>query len=868
MKGVLFALLLVLISSCNFTGRQEPPLASITLTMRPNNQVKTAILDPRISCIRIKVYKEDGSFAKEVAAAKGVSTISVSGIPPGNVIIDLLMTDGIPIGGKCSGNKIDQINTTATIVAGQNSLVLSFPRANWVIQGGPITLNLTDPTSADSLSGFLIHPHRAMALNNGYINNSIIFYGNLPQCDPVLGTYCGARTEINSVFTAPNTTDVILGNEFSGYPVLELGWVPLTPSGANPRYLGVVSKPPCSYKNPPNMISCSYTMNPDLTPNMGLRFVDGSTLQGYLWEVLVTSASETITCYSDKSLTNQITCPPEISSFPYQFEAQSFGSVTNRRIRTQQLVTGVQTTVNKVFEEFSFSLGSFVYVMISRSMNFDVGLHNITALGENLLNTTNFSLFYMQGASPSANVVPVDLTGNRLTPLGANDIGYPFLVPHFLFSDLANLQYTGFNPLYLVFVQGGALFKVPANNPSAPPQQLSTFSSLNICYVHVSHNPISAVVHIFVRELGPDGLCFTPDDPMTYINSNMLPTDNPLPVPYFRDVAGIFMSGKVVTNFLLFDDSTGNILSCDTTFTTCPTLVTITSFLRLLGYSFKAQRTFFVADGSLYSFDGSTAQPVLNPVDTCSFTENVIYCAFTDPTTLETTIYSYDPFKSTSTTLTTLSVPGMTDEIIPLYTYALLRYIRQDGSYGYIAIHAQTGNTTTVNFPTGRNPFLSYSTGKTAIGIDEASGTFQELCYVRESNIGTGTCLSGSFKPSNIIYTNSGPIQDPLLFGFYNEGQDKFYVVLDCVRSGFNCTGGIINEFNTDVIGSRPLFNVPAGEQVGEILKIGTALLVFTEDPSITPPSNRKVYFIDSISGTSQVLESVLGEFYPVTTYP
>ena len=868
MRWVLLAALLVFSAGCEYLIESEPSQAVITFNLQPRNKIKTAVIDPRTECVSLKISTEDGSFSKKVAVSRGTASISVPGVPPGEVIVDLLLTDGAPTNGVCSGNKIDQINTKARVTPGRNTITLSFPRAKWIIQGGPISLNITDPSATETVNGFIVYPHRSPPQNNGYVNNSIIFFGNLPQCDPVLGQYCGTRTEISSIHIPPDSTEVILGNEFSGYPAPATGWIPIKSSGADPRYLILVSKPPCSYKRPPNMIDCSYTMNPDLSQKMGLRFTDGSTLQGYIWEVLVKSASEAITCYSDKNLSSPIACPPEISSFPYQFESQSLGHSQHKNIRVQQLVTGVQATVNKVFEEFSFSLGSLIYVKISRSMTFDLGLHNITAKAQNLINLSPFYLFYQNGASPFANIVPLNLNGSKLSPIGANDIAYPFMVPYFIFSDSANLQYTGFNPLYLVFIRGGSLYKVSASGSLSSPQQLSAFSSANICYVQSVNNPIKGVAHVFIRELGADMSCFTSDDPIAYINTNMLPIDNPLTVPYFRDIVGLFFSGTDIQNFLLFDDIGGKVIACNEIFTSCVLLLNVSSFIEVVGYSFKANKTYLVVDGSLYAFNGTTVQFILNPVDTCTLTESTIYCAYTDPTTAETKVYVYDPVRSASSIITRFPASGNADGLLPLTNYILLRYVSQTGSYGYIAIDLKTGDISGVNFPVGRNPYLAYSTGITAIGMDQNSGTFQEFCYVKESDLPNGTCLSRTFIPANFNYFNSGPIQDPPTYGLYNKGHNKLYVVLECARSGVNCPGGVIHEFNKDLVGSSPIFNVPSDEEVREIVKLGTGLLVFTENLALVPPTNRKVYFIDTLNRTTITLEGSPGEFYPVTISP
>ena len=871
MKKQSIFLLLLLLFGNGCDEESGYATGSLKISFPSTSQLRSSLIDPRTTCVWVKVYNQDRSFYKEGAVSGGSGSVTISGIPTGKVTVETVLTDGIKIGEKCSGNTIDRISTVSSIRPGNNVVEIYFPRAYWIIEGGPLSLNLTNTTSTESLSGFIIKPHNSSPLNPGYVNNSLIFVGNLPDCDSTLGRYCGVRAELSSFMIAPGKIDHVLGNEFTGSLYPQTGWALLSPLGTSFRYLGIVSKPPCSYLKPPDMISCDYSTNTDLSSYMGLRFTDGRTMSGYLWEILVNSSSTTLTCYSDIDLTNQITCPNDVDIlFPSPpYTASPAKNTSALELRTQQVIPNVRIVVDKVFEKYSFSLGSIVYVKITRDLTFDLGLHQITAVGDPLINLSNFYLFYSQISVSGATIIPVDLGGNKFSPVIGNlDIMYPFLVPYFIFSDTVNLLYTGVHYLDLIYVQGGSLFRMPADNPGATPQQLTTYSSgTPICLVQNYINPLTGTGHIFVREYGLDNNCLTSDDILNYINSKNLPTDNPNTLPYFREILGAHFSGNYVAGFLLYDDQGQQILYCDTSANCQTNVASVSSFYKNVGYSFITQKSYFIADGNLYEFDGFSAQSILNPVDTCSLIEKQIFCSYTDPATAQTTVILYDLTTASASNLATFSAYGMVEKILPTEKYLVLRYLDQQNNLGYLAVSLSSGGVTTVNFPAGRNPLLDTSIGKTILGFDLRQTTYKEFCYLKEDSISVGTCIENSYIPANSLFPHSGFIQDPNVYNIYFKGLDKIYIVLNCTRSGTDCTGGELHEFNSDLIGSRPVFTIPSGEQATDIFRIGPVLLIFTEEPG-TSPAVRRVYYANTLNGTSKTLEGTGGEFYPITTYP
>ncbi len=878
LKTLLLLTFVVYIIGCErYTGSGN---SYIVISVPFNNQMTTLAVDPRTRCVSLKLVSADKSITRELALSPSSPKGVISGLKSGSYHLEVLLTNGEKRGNRCTGVPVDYAKVKANITDGQNTLSLVMPRGKWTFNS-PVNLNTTLTLSNERVDGFFLvpDPHRSKA--EGYDYFQAVFLGNnLPQDVCVKGSFCISRVEMSIFFEGPDKVTTKVGTELTGMNQEFLGWVPLSPGTKGPRYFGIISAPPCGYKKPETLLSCSYNISePSLKNFMKTTVEKDGSLRGYLWEIHVDSENtiRNVMCYSDPDMTDTVPCPTELISDPQKFEILSVNADVPSVETSQALFRNVTLNVLKKYK-FKNAEGTVYWVLDERRLVFDVGIHSFTAyqtplqsnlVESNLFYSTHTDLFDINGIFP----VSYDLSkGANLISRTFDPTGRAFLIPHAVGLNFYMKTYAGLFPKDLIYFDGFNFFSVPADNPSAGVYQLSTYTPTSVfCNLKVIPDPMKGLAHVFIRE-DSAGNCSANDITSSlfyYIRSDMTPSDQPVDItnifPALSITEGeimLHLSGFSVSHFIGYDFS-GNVYICPSDFL-APCTVQNYSTIMLLGYLAKAGLSFINIDGSLWYFNGTDLINSYIPVDLCVIGEDYLYCFRSDTNTQKTEVFKFDHETKSKKTVGTLKIyfdPSISPEIHMTKNYVLLfAYDTYNNKLLYEVINKKTASTFELQLPVGKSPYMDISSPYGIYGMDFESGDF---CYVTEHTVPNLVCIENS-KFAGLLISEHGFLTVPFKAVPYYENIIKIFIQEECSKANFDipCAGGSLYSYAPDMTGKRLIMDLSEDEYVEEVTGFGDILLVHTN----TLTSEGRIYAVNILSSSVNLID--FGGIYSVITVP
>ena len=865
------ALLALGISNCKgYIGKTDSTLI-VSADFQNKNALSTLALDPRARCIEIKVIDSGGSVAGSAVLVPSSPTARL-GLSQGSYFLEVKITDGQPDGNSCTGSPLDFTKASASIVSGLNTLEITMPRGKWRFNS-TITFNSTLAGSTESVNGFYVVSGIERSDTKNYDFLQVLFTGaNLPQLNCSYGTYCTTRIEVSTVFVGPDSTKTLIGSELTGLEQDFNGWIRLAPGLKGPRYFGIVSAPPCTYKKPGNLIDCTYSVSDQSLINYMNSYISSNgSIQGYLWEIHIDSANTTrsISCYSDSSMTTPVTCPSELLSDPQSLEKQNTNTSPTLRIN-QFLFSNVQLNINKKYK-YSSPDGNTYWVSDDRRLVFDVAVHPFSASKKSIdLNLILSNLFYLTYDSSFniSGIFPVSYNLTKATNILPGPLTTsidPVLIPHFAGVNQYFKTYVGHYPKDLIYFNGTSFYKVTAYAPASP-VQISSYTTPLLpalfCNFRTVYDPVTGTAHIFIAESSTGDCTVNSIDTFYYINSQMLSTDPPttisalFPVRSLVDKNGVLfhMQNSTISHFI-GNDYQGNIYICPVGFTlACTTQAFTTS--SFFGFSYKGQLSTFHIDGTLWYFDGTNLTNSNIPVDLCAIDDDGLYCYWSDTNNLKTEIFKFDYITKTKKPLGTMQnyfdpifnpLISLTENYILMSAYDNLK-----NKWLIEVMDKKTGSSSIVNLPQGMNPNFNYPSSEYAFySVDFVSGDF---CYLSDKTIPNIKCMSNS-NFVGIILKENGPLTEHLGAIPYFKDIGKILVQENCTRAAQDspCTGGSLFAYSPDMTGKTKVMDLQNDEFIIGTSGYGDVILIHT---SSNQTGFEKIYAANVVNGSSVLIDS------------